>query len=100
MKWSAFAIALLLAGCASDQQVCSNFGFTPGTDGFANCMQNRYAQRQAAIQSMSAQQQSQQQQWYHEEMQSINNAQRANAARQPQTTNCYTYGNAIHCNSY
>lgn len=34
----------------SDQQTCSGYGFTPGTDAFANCMmstsQNRTAQEQ------------------------------------------------------
>lgn len=91
---------IVLAGCASDQQVCAGFGYAPGTNAFADCMQNRYAQRVAAIQAISAQQQANQQQIYHEQMQAIDNAQRANAIQRPSSSNCYFYGNMMHCNNY
>ena len=100
MKEIAVAFALAMTSCVSDQQVCANFGYTPGTEAFANCMQNRYAQRQQAMQSSAAQQQAQQQSWYHEEMENIRAAQRANAANRPTNTNCYWMGNVMRCSSY
>lgn len=99
------ALTLLLTACVTDQEVCANFGFTPGTDAFANCVQNRYAERRAALQTWAAQQQAQQQSWYHEQMESI----RANAPRyqpiqpiQPiqRSTDCYRVGDVVHCSSY
>jgi hypothetical protein len=52
-----FAISLiifLLTGCAemmlnASKQDCINFGYTPDTEAFANCVQNRFAQRDAAL---------------------------------------------------
>ena len=33
------ATTLLLTGCAGFQERCANYGFTPGTNDFANCIQ-------------------------------------------------------------
>ena len=33
------ATTLLLTGCAGFQETCANYGFTPGTNDFANCVQ-------------------------------------------------------------
>jgi hypothetical protein len=47
------ALGLLLAGCVSpekqramDQQTCAGYGFSPGTDSFANCMMTTAQKRQ------------------------------------------------------
>ena len=47
------ALGLLLAGCVSpdeqramDQQSCASYGFSPGTDAFANCMMTTAQKRQ------------------------------------------------------
>jgi hypothetical protein len=55
VSFSVLATAItLLAGCVSpeeqramDQRQCSGYGFTPGTDAFANCMMNVTQQRDA-----------------------------------------------------
>jgi hypothetical protein len=48
------AVVGLLVGCVSpeeqramDQQQCSGYGFTPGSDAFANCMMHTSQQRDA-----------------------------------------------------
>ena len=38
-KITLLGTTLLLTGCAGFQETCSNYGFTPGTNDFANCMQ-------------------------------------------------------------
>lgn len=44
------ALAVLLASCATPEQraarisgECSSYGYSPGTDAFANCVQQKYA---------------------------------------------------------
>lgn len=34
-----FVILLLTAGCAAPGDTCRSYGFTPGTDAFAGCLQ-------------------------------------------------------------
>ncbi len=97
------ASLLMLSGCnmgQRDANNCQTYGFTPGTDAFAQCMQNAAMQRQAAIsQFMAIQQQqaAQQQQNYQQQMQAIQNQQRAN-----QPTNCTTsyVGNQAYTHCY
>jgi hypothetical protein len=90
-------LMLCLGACHPDDEVCANYGFTPGTDGFGNCMLERQQMRMQAYEQMnnSLQQNLQRQQEIMQE------TQRALTARQPATvnTNCYTYGNATNCQS-
>src|SRR4051794_8444368 len=76
--------ALSLAGCVTDQeldhQACSNYGFKPGTNDYAQCRMSRDQNRQAAIMQWSAQQQQQQQQFYSQQQQLL--------LRPTVTTNC------------
>ncbi len=54
MKKAVPFLALFVAGCVSPGQVCNNYGFTPGTTEFAQClqaeMQSRSAMRAQSLQ--------------------------------------------------
>lgn len=42
-------VALLITGCASDFDRCSGYGYSPGSDGFAACMQSVDISRRNAM---------------------------------------------------
>ena len=55
MKLLLIAMALVVAGCVTDQQVwqqyaakCNAYGYTQGTDAFAHCMQIQDQNKQSA----------------------------------------------------
>ncbi len=59
----ALGLAVLLSGCGvdqaldridreEDQQACTGFGFQPGTDAFATCMQRQSVQRASDLQRL------------------------------------------------
>jgi hypothetical protein len=55
MKILALGAALLLGGCAQQlltaaQHDCSAFGYSPGTESYAGCVQARFGTRQAMMQ--------------------------------------------------
>lgn len=59
MRVLVLGAALLLGGCAQQllsaaQRDCGAFGFQPGTDGYATCVQQRFGQRQAMFQNAFA----------------------------------------------
>jgi hypothetical protein len=85
MRVIAAARAFALAGCASIgeqwQARCASYGFTPGTDAFANCMQHE---------SLA----------YHRAMHQAISDMNRNLQEQNRTTNCSTYGNQTTCRSY
>jgi hypothetical protein len=85
MRVVSAVLVLALAGCASIgeqwQARCASYGFTPGTDAFANCIQQEsLAYHQATHQAIT----------------DMNH----NLQEQNRTTNCSTYGNQTTCRSY
>lgn len=50
-------LVMSLIGCASVQQICAGYGFTPGTNEFANCSMAESYNRQQAIQNFTNQMQ-------------------------------------------
>ncbi len=59
MKKALLFLSLFVAGCVSPGQVCTNYGFAPGTSEFAQClqaeMQNRAAMRAQSIRLLTPQ---------------------------------------------
>ncbi len=59
MKKALLFLPLFVAGCVSPGQVCNNYGFTPGTTEFAQClqaeMQSRSAMRAQSIRLLTPQ---------------------------------------------
>jgi hypothetical protein len=55
LRFTIYALAALaLAGCTFDDATrCKDYGFTPGTDAFAGCMQNEAMRTQQTIQSIT-----------------------------------------------
>ncbi len=59
-KKSVLLVSLLLGGCditasqerATDANICTNYGFKPGTNEFAQCRMSRDQQRQVAYRTM------------------------------------------------
>lgn len=51
------ALMVLLAGCATSEQnsqTCAGYGFSPGTEPFANCMMKLDEQQSARLSSFGA----------------------------------------------
>jgi hypothetical protein len=93
MKWTiALAcVALLLAGCVSpekqramDEQTCAGYGFSQGTDAFANCMMTTAQKRQE--QQAADRRQQQMNDAIAAQAQRDRDAQAAAAAAKPATT--------------
>ncbi len=59
MKRALLFLSLFVAGCVSPGQVCTNYGFAPGTTEFAQClqaeMQSRSAMRAQSIRLLTPQ---------------------------------------------
>jgi hypothetical protein len=54
--WAVFALTLALASCVSpeelrreDEATCSGYGFHPGTDAFASCLQKERLARRYSV---------------------------------------------------
>src|SRR5690349_8646350 len=103
----AAAAAVVLSGCATceqlmqqDGEACKAYGYTPGTDAYAGCMQTRDVQREqaraVALQNLSnsLQQMNQNLQQQQQQQQLINSLNR------PVMTHCNTFGSYTNCTTY
>lgn len=86
------AVCFIVAGCTSVQERCSEFGFTPGTDAFAQCAQTESQRRSDAWKAFGQSMQN-----YSNQQQMLYQQQQMNRPR-----NCVTsfIGNQAYTNCY
>jgi len=101
-------IILLFSGCASIQEICTGYGFTPGTTEFANCNMSEMNSRRQAWQNFNNQLQENNRQYqrsldqiYNNNSNSYSNSFQDNTIRLE--TNCHTspdYGAGTYTSCY